>query len=118
MINYSRDTPRQHKQRLERTIVLASLALQAVLSLSVVGFCIHELGRCPVGSADYGSEQEKQPSCPRALYTNIITATVAMWFPSPYYGLINSIYGVPSSGEGSKSVRKRTTVEDGVEEDK
>lgn len=114
LLNANKDTPRQHKQRLERNIVYASISLQAVLSVIVVGFCVQQLGRCPINSADI----DNGGSCPRALYTNIITGTVAMWFPSPYYGIINGLYGAATSDSSSRSTKRKTTVEEGIEEDK
>jgi hypothetical protein len=113
MLQAHKDTPRQHKQRLERNIVYASISLQTILSFCVVGFCIHQLSRCPISL-----KGDDDSACPTALYTNIITGTVAMWFPSPYYGIINGLYGITPSESGARSVRKKTSVEVGIEEDK
>ena len=112
MLHANKDTPRQHKQRLERNIVYASISLQTILSFCVVGFCIHQLSRCPINL-----KGDDNSACPTALYTNIITGTVAMWFPSPYYGIINGLYGI-SGDHVSRSTKKRTTTEEGIEEDK
>ena len=115
MLNANKDTPRQHKQRLERNIIYGSILIQMLLTTLVVGFCVNELSRCPVNSADI----DNGGTCPRALYTNILTGTVAFWFPSPYYAIISGLYGITgSSGEsGARSVRKKTSVEEGIEED-
>jgi hypothetical protein len=113
ILNANKDTARQHKQRLERQVVYASILIQTVLSLLVVGFCVRELSRCSVNSNDI----DNGGTCPRALYTTILTGTIAYWFPSPYYAIISGVYGV-TSGEGSRSVKKRTTTDEGVDEDK
>lgn len=113
LLNANKDTARQHKQRMERNIVYASISLQTLLSVFVVGFCMHQLNRCPIDNS------ESSNVCPTALYTNIITATVAMWFPSPYIGIISGLYGMSAlegSGGGARSVKKKTSVEEGIEE--
>ena len=114
MLNANKDTPRQHKQRLERQVVYFSIAIQTIISLVVVGFCVRELSRCPINSTDI----DNGGSCPRALYTTILTGTVAYWFPSPYYAIISGVYGMTGSEPGTRTTRKRTTTEEGVEEDK
>jgi hypothetical protein len=91
---------------LERNIIYASLFTQATLTFVVVGFCAYQLDRCPVDSptkenADTGYADVG--SCPRALYTNMITAAVAYWFPSPYMSFLH--LGTPEP----PSPRKRTT---------
>ena len=92
---------------IERNVLYFSLATQAALTFTVVGFCAIQLNRCPVdsptkenadgGYADVGT-------CPRALYTNMITAAVAYWFPSPWYAYVSNL-PEPSP----KEPRKRTT---------
>jgi hypothetical protein len=113
MLSANKDTPRQHKQRLERQVVYASILIQTVLSLLVVGFCVRELSRCPVNSADI----DNGGTCPRALYTTILTGTIAYWFPSPYYAIISGVYGMTATDSGARSVKKKTSVEEGIEED-
>lgn len=114
MLNANKDTPRQHKQRLERNIIYGSIVVQMVISFVIVGFCVKELSRCPINSADI----DNGGTCPRALYTTILTGTVAYWFPSPYYAIISGVYGLSASPEPvSRSVRKKTSVEEGIEED-
>ena len=114
MLNANKDTARQHKQRLERQVVYASIAIQTVLSMLVVGFCVRELSRCPINSTDI----DNGGTCPRALYTTILTGTIAYWFPSPYYAIISGVYGMASSEPGTRTTKRRTTTEEGVEEDK
>lgn len=82
-----------HKQAIERTIIYFSIGIQATLTFTVVFFCAYQLNRCPVDSP---TKENADPgfadlgSCPRALYTNMITAAVAYWFPSPWYAFISN----------------------------
>mgnify|MGYP001507055372 CR=1 FL=1 len=66
------------------------MVVQALLTFSVVGFCAYELNRCPtdIGNKVDGSGVYDTPGCPRALYTNMITAAVASWFPAPFYSMV------------------------------
>lgn len=103
----SNQTPTMHKQAIERTIIYFSIGIQATLTFTVVGFCAYQLNRCPVDSptkenADSGLAD--LGSCPRALYTNMITAAVAYWFPSPWYAFISN-----NSDVQPLPARKRTT---------
>ena len=96
-----------HKQAIERTIIYCSIGIQAALTFTVVFFCAYQLNRCPVASVTKENEDAGLAdvgSCPRALYTNMITAAVAYWFPSPWYAFIsnnNDVSPLPA--------RKRTT---------
>lgn len=103
-------TPTMHKQAIERTIIYCSIGIQAALTFTVVFFCAYQLNRCPVDSntkENGDSGLADTGSCPRALYTNMITAAVAYWFPSPWYAFISNNGDVPPP-----PARKRTTKVD------
>lgn len=94
------------KHALERSIIYFSMVTQAVLTFAVVGFCAYQLNRCPVADSDTsdGSGVYDTPSCPRALYTNMITASVAAWFPSPWFSLVQvANTSVPDSSPPTKA---------------
>lgn len=78
------------KHTLERNIIYLSIVVQALLTFSVVGFCAYQLNRCPVSDRDTSDSSGvyDTPQCPRALYTNMITASVASWFPSPWFSVV------------------------------
>lgn len=103
-------TPTMHKQAIERTIIYCSIGIQAALTFTVVFFCAYQLNRCPVDSptkenADNGIADSG--TCPRALYTNMITAAVAYWFPSPWYAFISN-----NGDPAPVAPRRRTTKVD------
>lgn len=102
----------EHKQKIERTVIYGSMLVQALLTFSVVGFCAYQLNRCPVNDRDTsdGSGVYDTPQCPRALYTNMITAAVASWFPSPFYSLVSLNNSFPDERSPTgRSTDKRLT---------
>lgn len=98
----------EHKHRLESNIIYMSLATQALLTFAVVGFAGWQLNRCPVGDSDTNDATGAYDtaSCPRALYTNMITAAVAYWFPAPWMSLVQvANNSVPTTDERSPTGR-------------
>ena len=89
------------------------------LQAHVVGFCAVQLNRCPVGDAtneNSSSGYADSTSCPRALYTNMITAAVAYWFPSPYMSFLS--FGNSELATPRKRTTKGTSQPVPVEEEK
>jgi hypothetical protein len=87
----SRGAVDRHKHSLESNIIYASMAVQAILTFTVVGFCAYQLNKCPTGGEQLTTDSTGSAdaaTCPRALYTNIITGSVAAWFPSPWSALV------------------------------
>lgn len=114
-------SPSAHmKAIIERNVIYASLFVQALLTLSVVGFCAVQLNRCPVGASTLESGADAGladvGACPRALYTNMITAAVSYWFPAPWYAFVSSSKEVHTPRKRTTKVNaEETTV---VDEDK
>jgi hypothetical protein len=93
----------QMKLRAQLNIMYASLSMQALVSLLVIGFCCRQL------------MQAQESDSAKAVYVSILTGTVAYWYPSPATGYLQHL----SDGDSSTStVRRRTrrTDRDGEQE--
>lgn len=91
-----------------RRIAYASIAIQATLSFTVILFSAWQLNRCPVAPTSTPDGGEVDASCPaRALYSTILTSSLAFWFPSPLNALVEStlIRRQPYEREGDSSTK-------------
>lgn len=74
-----------------RRIAYISLATQAFLATTVIGFSAWQLNRCPVVEKATSAGEVDTASCPaRALYSTMLTSTLAYFFPSPLNALVES----------------------------
>lgn len=88
-----------------RRIAYASIAIQATLSFTVILFSAWQLNRCPVAPTKVADGSELDASCPaRALYSTMLTSSLAFWFPSPLSALVEStlIRRQPYEREGDR----------------
>lgn len=74
-----------------RRIAYISLFFQGTLAALVISFSAWQLNRCPVASVAKSDGTEYDASCPaRALYSTMLTSTLAYFFPSPLNALVES----------------------------
>lgn len=88
-----------------RRIAYISLVIQGTLATLVIGFSAWQLNRCPVAEGTRSDGSEYDSSCPaRALYSTMLTSTLAYFFPSPLNALVEStlIRRQPYEREGDK----------------
>jgi hypothetical protein len=88
----SKQRMQQDKLRAQLNIMYASLSMQALVSLLVIGFCCRQLSRATETEAT------------KAVYVSILTGTVAYWYPSPATGYLQHLSDTETA---SASVRRR-----------
>ena len=74
-----------------KRIAYVSIGIQATLSFTVILFSAWQLNRCPVAEVVKANDEVDTASCPsRALYSTMLTSSLAFWFPSPLNALVES----------------------------
>lgn len=89
-----------------RRVAYISLFFQGTLAALVISFSAWQLNRCPVAPVAKSDGSEYDASCPaRALYSTMLTSTLAYFFPSPLNALVEStlIRRQPYEREGDNS---------------
>jgi ABC-type anion transport system duplicated permease subunit len=103
-----------------RRIAYISLGTQAFLATLVIAFSAFQLNRCPVIEKELRDGEVDSASCPaRALYSTMLTSTLAYFFPSPLNALVEStlLSRQPTERSGDRQPRKRRTKVSPKEED-
>lgn len=90
-------TPAQQRYKAEVNMIFYSLAVQAVLTISVVGFSCYQL-----------SKPNSKDDAANAVYVSLLTGALGYWFPSPANTYISTIEGNATR----QSNRRKQTGED------
>lgn len=114
--------PQEEAKVFVRRIAYISLATQGFLATLVICFSAWQLNRCPVVEKQTNGGDVDTASCPaRALYSTMLTSTLAYFFPSPLNAIIEGslLSRNQSPFERPRPTPKgRTLVRKAKEEDK